>query len=71
MYYSFACPKCGTLLTQFEDGNDQNWDANYALEVLVKQHFSQMHSSEEQTMTDDELLYAIKTGMTSSDERPY
>lgn len=71
MYYSFSCPKCGTVLTEFESDDQASWDANYRLEDLLKQHYAQMHTVEAQTMTDDELLYAIKTGMKSSDEKPY
>ncbi len=71
MYYSFACPKCGQVLYEYEDDSQASWDANYKLEDIVKQHYSQMHGDEEQTMTDEELLYAIKSGMKTSDEKPY
>lgn len=71
MYYSFSCPKCGTTLSEFESDDQASWDANYKLENLLKQHYAQMHTVEEQTMTDEELLYAIKAGMKSSDEKPY
>lgn len=71
MYYSFSCPKCATTISEFEGDSDASWDANYRLEELLKQHYQQMHTEEAQNMTDEELLYAIKTGMKSSDEKPY
>jgi hypothetical protein len=71
MYYSFSCPKCGILLSEFEGDAEASWDANYKLEDMVKQHYAQMHTEGEQVMTDSELLYAIKTGMKSSEEKPY
>lgn len=71
MYYSFSCPKCGITLSEFEGDAEASYDANYKLEDLVKQHYSQMHTQGQQVMTDEELLYAIKTGMKTSDEKPY
>lgn len=70
MYYSFSCPKCGTTLSEFESDSQASWDANYKLEDLLKSHYVQMHG-EENPMTDEELLYAIKTGMKVSDQKPY
>ncbi len=71
MYYSFSCPKCGLLLTDFEENNDSEWNADNKLEELLKQHYANMHTDEEQLMTDDELLYAIKTGLKAFEEKPY
>jgi hypothetical protein len=71
MYYSFSCPKCGVSLYEFEGDANATWDANYKLEDIVKAHFAQMHTEEEQVMTDNELLYAIKNGMQASEEKPY
>ena len=71
MYYSFSCPKCGMLLSEYEGDTDASWNANYQLEDMVKQHYAKMHTEEEQLMTDSELLYAIKNGMKSSEEKPY
>lgn len=71
MYYSFSCPKCGITLSEFEGDAEASYDANYKLGDLVKQHYQSMHTQNEQLLTDDELWYAIKTGMKVSEEKPY
>ncbi len=71
MYYNFSCPKCDQILTDFEGSIDQAYDANLKLDDMLKQHYSQMHTQGDQVMTDEELQYAVKTGMKSSDEKPY
>lgn len=71
MYYYFNCPKCGQVLSEWEADDQASWDANYKLDDLLKQHYSQMHAEEQIPMTDEELDYAVKTGMKSSDEKPY
>ena len=71
MYYSFNCPKCGSQLIDFEDGGNAEWNADLKLEELVKDHYAKMHYEGEQLLTDSELLYAIKNGLKSSEEKPY
>ena len=71
MYYSFSCPKCGITLSEFEGDAEASYDANFKLEDLVKQHYQSMHTQNEQLLTDEELLYAIKTGMKTSETKPY
>lgn len=71
MYYSFPCPKCGMLISEFEEQAEGDYDAPTVLSNLVKQHFSSLHNAEEQLMTDQELYDNIKAGMQTTAEKPY
>jgi len=71
MYYSYPCPKCGTLITEFEGQTEGDYDAPTVLSGLVKQHFDSMHTSEEQVSTDEELYENIKAGMQVTEQKPY
>lgn len=71
MYYSYSCPKCGRTLSEFEGDAEASWDSDSRLEDMVKEHYSQEHSENDQVLTDEELLYAIKTGKKVSEEKPY
>jgi transcription initiation factor IIE alpha subunit len=71
MYYNFTCPKCGTVLSEFEEQQEGDNDAYLRLSEMVKQHYATMHTAEDMTDTDEELNYRVKTGMQTSDTKPY
>jgi len=71
MYYNFSCPKCKTVLSEFEEQQEGDSDAHLRLSDMLKQHYASMHGSEELKYTDSELNYAVKTGMQVSDTKPY
>jgi hypothetical protein len=70
MYYSFPCPKCGELISAYEEDPDDEYYAPRKLFDLVKQHFKDMHTPEDLLQTDEELLYEIEENTGKSEEEP-
>jgi len=71
LYYTFPCPKCGKIMSEYEEQQEGDSDAHLRLSSMVKEHYKTGHEPSELTDTDAELNYKVKTGMQVSGTKPY